>query len=142
MISGLSWRYWTYKFDPPPSLLSFPFSSSLCSLPPPPSLFIHFLFLSLFLSPLSPFSFPPLTYSFVPLNFTLTTSFSPQVRAISKDWASRAALPQHVVQIVNSFPSKLHPMAQFSAAITAMHSESKFAKGYSEGINKTEYWEV
>ncbi len=66
----------------------------------------------------------------------------PQVRAISRDWASRAGLPQHVVQMVNSFPSNLHPMAQFSAAITAMHSESKFAKGYSEGIHKTKYWEV
>ena len=43
--------------------------------------------------------------------------------------------------MVNSFPSKLHPMAQFSAAITAMQSESKFAQGYADGIPKTKYWE-
>ena len=65
-----------------------------------------------------------------------------QVTAISKDWASRAALPQHVVQLVNNLPSSVHPMSQFSAAITAMNSESKFAKAYSEGISKTNYWEV
>lgn len=33
-------------------------------------------------------------------------------------------------------------MAQFSAAIIALNSESKFAKGYSEGVPKTKYWEV
>ena len=65
-----------------------------------------------------------------------------QVRGISRDLASRAGLPQHVVQMVNSFPDKLHPMAQFSAAITAMQSESKFARGYAEGMPKTKYWEV
>ncbi len=33
-------------------------------------------------------------------------------------------------------------MSQFSAAITALNSESKFAKAYSEGIHKSKYWEV
>ncbi|XP_064401146.1 probable citrate synthase, mitochondrial [Halichondria panicea] len=64
-----------------------------------------------------------------------------EVRAISRDWASRADLPQHVVQMVNNFPTSLHPMAQFSAAVTAMHSESKFAKAYADGTHKTKYWE-
>lgn len=64
-----------------------------------------------------------------------------EVEAVSQDWASRAALPQHVVQMVNRFPSNLHPMSQFSAAITAMNSESKFARAYADGINKTKYWE-
>ena len=62
--------------------------------------------------------------------------------AISKDWASRAALPQHVVQLVNNLPSTVHPMSQFSSAITAMNSESKFAKAYSEGVSKAKHWEV
>ena len=72
----------------------------------------------------------------------VSTPPSPQVRAVSRDLASRAGLPPHVVQLVNSFPSKLHPMAQFSAAITAMQSESKFAKGYADGMPKSQYWEV
>lgn len=33
-------------------------------------------------------------------------------------------------------------MSQFSAAINALQSESKFAKAYSEGVHKSKYWEV
>jgi len=32
-------------------------------------------------------------------------------------------------------------MSQFSAAITALNSESKYAKAYSEGLHKSKYWE-
>ncbi|XP_019851213.1 PREDICTED: probable citrate synthase 2, mitochondrial [Amphimedon queenslandica] len=65
-----------------------------------------------------------------------------QVQAVSREWASRADLPHHVVQLVNNFPSSLHPMSQFSSAITAMQSDSHFAKAYSEGIHKSKYWEA
>jgi len=64
-----------------------------------------------------------------------------QVKAISKEWADRAALPPHVVTMLSNFPSNLHPMSQFCAAIAALNSESKFAKAYSNGIHKTKYWE-
>lgn len=64
-----------------------------------------------------------------------------QVKAISKEWANRADLPGHVVTMLNNFPSNLHPMAQFSAAISACSSESRFAKAYSDGAKKTAYWE-
>ena len=64
------------------------------------------------------------------------------MKAVSKEWASRAALPHHVVQMVNNFPDTLHPMSQFSSAICAMQSESKFAKAYASGIHKSKYWEV
>lgn len=63
------------------------------------------------------------------------------MKALSVEWASRADLPNHVVGLLNNFPSNLHPMAQFSAAIAALHSESKFAKAYQDGIPKTKYWE-
>lgn len=33
-------------------------------------------------------------------------------------------------------------MSQFSAGITALNSESKFAKAYSDGVHKASYWEV
>ena len=65
-----------------------------------------------------------------------------QVKSISKEWANRADLPSHVVTMLNNFPTNLHPMSQFSAAITALNSESKFAKAYSEGVHKSKYWEV
>ncbi|KAK7110644.1 citrate synthase, mitochondrial-like [Littorina saxatilis] len=65
-----------------------------------------------------------------------------QVKAISKEWIERAALPNHVITMLNNFPSNLHPMSQFSAAITALNSESKFAKAYAEGVHKSKYWEL
>lgn len=55
-----------------------------------------------------------------------------QVQWLSNEWANRAALPGHVVTMLNNFPSTLHPMSQFSAAVTALNHESKFAKAYSE----------
>jgi len=65
-----------------------------------------------------------------------------QVRGLSADWASRAELPSHVVAMLNNFPSNLHPMAQFSAAMAALNSESKFAKAYSDGVHKSKYWDT
>jgi len=64
-----------------------------------------------------------------------------QVTAISKEWASRASLPQYIVQLLDNFPSHLHPMAQFTSAIAALQSESKFAEAYSKGVHKSTYWE-
>ncbi|VVD02760.1 unnamed protein product [Leptidea sinapis] len=64
-----------------------------------------------------------------------------QVEAISKEWAQRAELPSHVVTMLNNMPTKLHPMSQFSAAVTALNSESKFAQAYAEGVHKSKYWE-
>ena len=64
------------------------------------------------------------------------------MKAISKEWANRADLPSHVVTMLNNFPSNLHPMSQFSAAITALNSESKFARAYSDGVHKSKYWET
>lgn len=64
-----------------------------------------------------------------------------QVQAISQEWAARGALPPHVVKIMNTFPKNLHPMTQFSAAITILNSESEFVKAYNKGVHKTKYWE-
>merc|ERR1711981_1248985 len=64
-----------------------------------------------------------------------------EISGLSKDWASRADLPAHVVTMLDNFPSHLHPMAQFAAAINALDSESLFAKAYAEGVHKSKYWE-
>lgn len=61
---------------------------------------------------------------------------------MSREWAKRAALPSHVVTMLDNFPTNLHPMSQFSAAVTALNSESNFARAYSEGVHKSKYWEV
>jgi len=65
-----------------------------------------------------------------------------QVKQLSREWAERAALPQHVVTLLNNLPNTLHPMSQLSAAITALNHDSKFAKAYSDGVNKAKYWEA
>uniref|UniRef100_A0A8C4VLM7 Citrate synthase n=1 Tax=Gopherus evgoodei TaxID=1825980 RepID=A0A8C4VLM7_9SAUR len=64
-----------------------------------------------------------------------------QVNWVSQEWAKRAALPSHVVTMLDNFPTNLHPMSQLSAAITALNSESSFARAYSEGISRAKYWE-
>lgn len=64
-----------------------------------------------------------------------------QADSVTKEWNERADIPNHVITMLNNFPSNLHPMSQFSAAITALNSESKFAKAYNEGVKKTLYWE-
>jgi len=63
-----------------------------------------------------------------------------QVDAISKEWAARAELPQHVVMMLKNFPEDVHPMTQFATAIAALNKDSKFAKAYSEGVSKMDYW--
>uniref|UniRef100_A0A2C9MDA7 Citrate synthase n=2 Tax=Culex quinquefasciatus TaxID=7176 RepID=A0A2C9MDA7_CULQU len=64
-----------------------------------------------------------------------------QVDALSREWANRAALPSHVVTMLNNMPTTLHPMSQLSCAVTALNHESKFAKAYAEGVHKSKYWE-
>lgn len=64
-----------------------------------------------------------------------------QVDSLSKEWANRAALPAHVVSMLNNFPSTVHPMSQLSAAVTALNTESTFVKAYTDGVHKSKYWE-
>lgn len=64
-----------------------------------------------------------------------------QAKSISQEWTSRSAIPKHVEDMLDRFPKTLHPMAQFSAAVTAMQSESAFAEAYSRGVHKSQYWE-
>ena len=64
-----------------------------------------------------------------------------QVASVTAEWNARASLPSHVVDMVAKFPTTLHPMSQFSSAICAMQSESKFAKAYAKGLHKNDYWE-
>ncbi|KAH9995737.1 citrate synthase [Russula vinacea] len=63
-----------------------------------------------------------------------------QVAELSKDWAARAAIPDFVEEILDRCPPTLHPMSQFSLAVTALNHNSAFAQAYAEGIPKKEYW--
>ncbi|KAG8213189.1 citrate synthase-like protein [Butyriboletus roseoflavus] len=63
-----------------------------------------------------------------------------QVAGLSRDWAARAAIPEFVEEILDRCPPTLHPMSQFSLAVTALNHDSAFAKAYQDGISKKEYW--
>jgi citrate synthase len=60
---------------------------------------------------------------------------------ISATWARRSHVPNHVFQVIEALPLNTHPMTQFCSAILALQTESKFAKAYSEGISKKDYWD-
>ncbi|KAJ3348357.1 citrate (Si)-synthase [Entophlyctis luteolus] len=64
-----------------------------------------------------------------------------QVRALSADWAARSAIPAYVEDLLDRCPNTLHPMSQFSLAVTALQGESSFAKAYQRGVPKSEYWD-
>ena len=64
-----------------------------------------------------------------------------QVRDLSAEWAARSDVPKFVEELIDRCPSDLHPMAQFSLAVTALEHESAFAKAYAKGMAKAEYWQ-
>jgi len=64
-----------------------------------------------------------------------------QTESITADLASRSSLPPTIDKLI-SLLSGAHPMVQFSAAITALAADSKFAKAYSDGVKKGQYWDA
>jgi citrate synthase len=63
------------------------------------------------------------------------------VKTLSKDLKSRAAVPDYVWKVLEQMPKDSHPMAMFSLGILAMEKESVYRKKYDEGMKKSEYWE-
>ncbi|KAF2434886.1 citrate synthase-like protein [Tothia fuscella] len=64
-----------------------------------------------------------------------------QTRKLSRELAEKAQLPKFVNDMLDNFPKELHPMTQFSCAVSALNHTSVFAKAYEAGLNKAEYWE-
>lgn len=63
------------------------------------------------------------------------------VAAVTKEWQSRAEVPQHVFDVLDALPIDTHPMTQFVCGIMALRTESEFATSYRDGINKKDYWQ-
>ena len=63
------------------------------------------------------------------------------VNNLSKDFATRAYVPQHVFDVIDAMPKNSKPMTQFSAAILALATESIFQKAYRAGVSKKYYWD-
>lgn len=66
---------------------------------------------------------------------------SAEVQQLTADLHTRADIPNHVYTLIDNMPKNMHPMAQFSSAVLALQTESKFAKAYSDGVHKSKYWE-
>ncbi|CAK7271615.1 citrate synthase [Sporothrix epigloea] len=64
-----------------------------------------------------------------------------QTRAFSRELAEKAILPEFVNNLLENLPASLHPMTQFSIAVSALSHTSKFAACYAAGMNKTDYWD-
>ena len=65
-----------------------------------------------------------------------------EVNNLTNDWAERSkTMPDHVFKMLDTLPKTTHPMTQFIAGITALQTESIFAKEYKKGMPKTKYWE-
>jgi citrate synthase len=62
-----------------------------------------------------------------------------QVHHISNTWGRRSQIPRHVFNTIDKLPVETHPMTQFSIGITAMQTESVFAKAYAKGLSKQAY---
>ena len=64
-----------------------------------------------------------------------------QARNFSRELAEKSALPRFIEEMLDKFPTDLHPMTQFACAVSALSHGSKFAKAYERGVNKADYWE-
>lgn len=64
-----------------------------------------------------------------------------QANYMSSVWQRRSHVPNYVFDTIEALPLNTHPMTQFVVGIMALQNESHFAKAYSKGINKKDYWE-
>lgn len=65
-----------------------------------------------------------------------------QTKSVSDDWNARSAVPQHALAVIDKFPKTLHPMSQLVASVAVLQEQSKFAKAYASGVNKSQYWDT
>jgi citrate synthase len=61
---------------------------------------------------------------------------------ITDVWQRRSHVPNHVFATIDALPLDTHPMTMFVVGIMALQTESNFAKRYSEGMNKKDYWDA
>jgi len=64
-----------------------------------------------------------------------------QAQQVEAEWRARSAVPPYVMDVIRGLPPETHPMAMFSLAILSMQSESVFARAYTDGVLKPDYWQ-
>ncbi len=63
-----------------------------------------------------------------------------ELAELQTELAKRKAVPSYVWDVLKSMPADSHPMTMFDTAILVMQKESVFARRYSEGMAKNDYW--
>ena len=59
---------------------------------------------------------------------------------ITSLWQRRSHVPNYVFATIDALPISAHPMTMFVTGVMALQTESNFAKEYSKGLNKKDYW--
>ena len=59
---------------------------------------------------------------------------------ITNLWQRRSHVPNYVFATIDALPISAHPMTMFVTGVMALQTESNFAKEYSKGLNKKDYW--
>ncbi|MFH1724846.1 MAG: citrate (Si)-synthase [Elusimicrobiota bacterium] len=91
--------------------------------------------------PKVPGSEMPYVEGFIYLLLTGDVPTDEDVKEIAEEFKARKKVPQYVWNVIRAMPKDTHPMTMFSAAILAMQRESVYAKKYSEGLSKMDYWD-
>jgi citrate (Si)-synthase len=78
------------------------------------------------LLPKAPGGSEPLPEGLFWLLLTGEVPTSEQVTELSRDWAARAVIPDFVEELLDRCPPTLHPMSQFSLAVTAVSYPPSF----------------
>jgi citrate synthase len=70
--------------------------------------------------PTAPGGTEPLPEALFWLLLTGEVPTAEQVKGLSQEWAARAEIPEFVKELIDRCPNTLHPMSQFSLAVTAV----------------------
>lgn len=55
---------------------------------------------------------------------------------------ARSEITPEMIKFIKSLPKETGPTVQLSNCLLQLQRNSRFAKGYAEGINKNAYWEM
>lgn len=64
-----------------------------------------------------------------------------EVKEIGEEWKKRGVIPESVYKVLDAMPMDSAPMADFSAGMLALATESKFLQAYNAGVGKKDYWD-
>jgi len=65
-----------------------------------------------------------------------------ELKDLQNEIKAKSEVPAYVWKVIDSMPADSHPMTMFNTAVLVMQHESVFAKKYSEGMKKDEYWDA